>query len=140
MDEYFGKINEHHLKNNELYIVFDDCIPNNINSKNEHFMGLLEYGHRHNIKIIMGIKSNVYLEPKIRNNFGYVFLFSNGSESVQNRLYNNYGDIFPSLALFQKYFTDNTKDFHSMVIDKISTINNINSKVFTYKSNVQYDN
>ena len=74
------------------------------------------------------------ITPDLRLNFDYVFLLKEDSQINKKKLYENYASMFPNLTVFDKVFTECTKDHCSMVVDNRKPTDTIEEKVFWFKA------
>ena len=104
--------------NREKKIVFVIDVENT-NIKDDGIRRLLFEGSFYNIDLILSLhQHNYYLSPALRAQFHYVFLRENDNIEYQKKIYNSFCGMCPSFDIFKRYFTELTKDYGSMVIQR----------------------
>lgn len=74
------------------------------------------------------------IDPGLRSNADYVFVFNDIDRNSRRRLYENFFGIFPSLEAFDRVMDHCTEDYNCLVLDKRKTSNKVEDRVFWYKA------
>jgi hypothetical protein len=78
----------------------------------------------------------IYLKPKLRQNFDWVFICKEQSASNRKKLYEQYGSMFSSFDLFESVLKTFTKDFGCLVIHNTSNSDKLEDQVFYYRADL----
>jgi len=115
-------------------IIFDDCLVHNPSMWSDgQFNELIMNGRHYNCTVIMTMQFPLNISLHIRCNFDYVFLFKEESTINQKKIWEYYGSMFPSLALFSQVLDKCTDDFKTLVIHQ-NLIPDYQSKIFWFKA------
>lgn len=74
------------------------------------------------------------IDPGLRMNADYVFVFNDIDRNSRKRLYENFFGIFPSQSAFDKVMDVCTEDYRCLVLHRRSPSNKIEDRVFWYKA------
>lgn len=128
---------EQRAKNKQIdasAIVVLDSMSVGAYAKDDTIMEILMNGRHYSLTTAMITPISAGITPDIRLNADYVFLTRNNSMLERKKLYNNYASMFPTFESFDKVFEECTKNDGSMVIDNRKACNNIQDKVFHFKT------
>jgi hypothetical protein len=121
--------------NTEQMIVFNDMRFKNI-CHDENVTEILFNGRHYNMCCIYCSEIPPPFTPKIRCNFDYIFIFSEDSHAVLNKLYQHYAGMFPTFNSFKEIFNEATRNGGCMVIVNRGTSLSFLDKVLWYKPEV----
>jgi hypothetical protein len=120
--------------NTKAFIVMDNCLSLKEKwTKDQTVTELLMNGRHYHITYILKMTFPLNIEPELRCNFDYVFLFANDNIRDQKNLYERYAGIFPNFESFRQIFTQLTEDYCCMVIVNCDANADFFDKVFYYK-------
>jgi hypothetical protein len=95
--------NDNTLLDSRKIVVFDDCLFGSTTLENNNILGQLIMNCRHyNIIPIIAIQFPLYIDPIVKRNIDYVFIFREDYNGNKKRIYENYAGIFPSFNSFCK--------------------------------------
>jgi hypothetical protein len=123
-------------ENREQKLVLDDCIGYR-SIKDQTFNNLVYNSKQYKITTILASQYSKFT-PNQRANFDYIILFAEDFISNKKKLWQSYAGFFPTFEIFDKLFTELTKDHSCMVIDN-RTKGSIEDKVFWFKSDNSSD-
>ena len=133
MKQQYGKNDKNNLINGT--IVMDDCLASKGKwAKDEQLHELLMNGRHYELMYILTMQFPLGLQPELRGNFDYIFLFAEDFVSNQRRIYDHYAGMFPSFSAFKQVFTKLTEDYGVMVIANRGSRKSLLDKVFWYKA------
>jgi len=116
-------------------LIMDDCLSQKKTwAKDQNITEILMNGRHFRLTYVLTMQTPLGITPDLRLNFDYVFLLKEDSHINKKKLYENYASMFPSLAYFEKVFTECTRDFCSMVIDNRKPTDTVQEKVFWFKA------
>jgi len=119
----------------ESILIMDDCMSDsNVWKKDQKIQELFLNGRHYHISFILTMQYCIGIDPAMRGNLDYIFLFAEGIAANRKRLYDHYTGVFNSFTEFEQIFTELTNDYGVMVINQKSNSNNICDKVFWYKA------
>lgn len=121
--------------NNNMLIVFDDMLANNdMWKKSNAFRTLFLNGRHYNIMFIQSVQHVMGLKPELRENVDYAILYASDGENNIKKLYDNYGSVIPTFDMFKDIFYQCTRDRGCLIIDRTSTTDKWEDRVFFYKA------
>ena len=123
--------------NSHAFICDELISDSNVLNGDENIKRLFYNGRCDRISSIIAMQNPLSIQPSLRNQFDYIFLFKENKSNERRKIYEQYAGMFPSFELFCKvfdYFT--TTPFECLVIDNTVTSNNIEEQVFWYKANL----
>jgi len=119
-------------------LIMDDCLARKKTwAKDENILEILMNGRHYRLTYILTMQTPLGITPDLRLNFDYIFLLKDDSTINKKKLWDNYASIFPSLASFEKAFSECTRDYKSMVIDNRKPSDKIQDKIFWFKAREQ---
>ena len=129
-------------KDNRILVVLDDVIDDPTLAKNEDFNNIIYNGKHYNITLIISVQYVKALPPGARQNPDVVFLFNTDSETEIKKMYDTYGEKFPSEKVFKNVLLTFTKNYQSLVL-YLNYIPDatLNDKISFFKAdiNLKYD-
>lgn len=99
----------HHPLRRPATLILDGCFPQNNSNEFQWVM-------QEDVNLIVTLQYARQLPDHVRNSFDYILICENGMRSRQ-RLWANYGDVFPTFQLFSWMLDELTSNFGYMVID-----------------------
>ena len=160
---YTNKLRIPNTNNTKYCVIMDDCFIDSLDMMNDSVIDLLEtvdseklsnmeFIKYPDIKIIITSKKcrGYYI---IKKNIDYVILLKSTDTDIQHRYFVDYGQMFLTFDVFQKFFLGTTNKYDCMLINteiyrkdlsnyvygfNINKYNNINSD--SDNDNEQYDN
>ena len=105
------------FSNGNTYMILDGLIHTNVYIRDESLQEILLNGRHYLINSIVTHQCPINIRPEIRCNFSYIFLFNQETKSDLKKIYRNYGGMFSSFEIFEKYFKEFTSEHGCMVID-----------------------
>lgn len=103
--------------------INDECVSD-IFMNNRHY-GLL---------FLLSMQFSLSITPELRTNLNFVILFAEDIRSNLERIYAQYGHMFPNFNDFQTVMQELTQDFGCLVINNKTNSRNIGDRIFWYKS------
>jgi hypothetical protein len=147
-DEYDIKIVENVLAkqyklNNPLkkqtFIVMHNCLYDEIWSRDKIMRTLFLNGRHLKTSFIISMQYPLGVPPVLRENIDHVFIFREPNTRCLDKLYDNYGGMFPTFELFCEIM-DKLYDNYCLVIDNTSRSTKLEDRVFWYKAKeLMYD-
>lgn len=125
-------------QNNNLYIVFDNCLFNNQHIySDENFIELL-FNHKHyKLLTVLTFQNLQIFEPTIFDAFEFIFLSFEDIIYQKKKLYYYFCGMIPSYEIFDTIFKELTKDYGFMVIDNRNRNVPITEKIFWYRVDLE---
>jgi len=121
------------LQNNMLLCMDDMMSDEDIWKKSKSFKRVFVEGRHYNILFLMSLQYVLGIPPALRENIDYVFLFASDGNNLK-KIWENYAGIIPNFKMFKFIFTKCTENHSCMVIDKTSTSNKLDDKIFYYRA------
>jgi hypothetical protein len=116
-------------------LVMDDCLSKKKSwAKDENIMEILMNGRHYKLTYILTMQTPLGITPDLRLNFDYIFLLKEDTFTNKKKLYDNYANVFPTQAHFEKVFSVCTKDCGVMVVDNKKPADDIRDKIFWFKA------
>ena len=116
-------------------LIMDDCLSQAKTwAKDQTIREILMNGRHYKLTYVLTMQTPLGITPDLRLNFDYVFLLKEDSAINRKKLWDNYASMFPTIAAFDKVFTECTKDYCCMVIDNRKATDTIQEKVFWFKA------
>lgn len=131
------KINRGKTENQRTpcFLVADDCMYDAKTIKRDVNVRQVFMNGRHlPILLLMTMQYAMDIDPGLRLNADYIFVFRDPIKKNRERLYDNFFGIFPTFDSFEKVFEACTNNFECLVLDNRSVTNNIEDCVFWYKA------
>ena len=120
---------------NNMLLVFDDMLSDDEAwKKNKYFKRLFVEGRHYNILFIQSLQYVMGLQPALRENVDYAFLYGTDGENNLRKLYENYAGAIPTYTMFKDIFHQCTRDHGCLVIDKTSTSEKLEDRIFHYRA------
>lgn len=116
-------------------LIMDDCLSQAKTwAKDQTIREILMNGRHYKLTYVLTMQTPLGIPPDLRLNFDYVFLLKEDSSINRKKLWDNYASMFPTLAAFDKVFTECTKEYCCMVIDNRKATDDVKEKVFWFKA------
>lgn len=119
--------------NPNMMIVYDDSLPNTLQKLQNHngIMSMILENKTHMISYI--INCDLYIAKSLINcNIDYTFILNNSYD--KDTIYKYYKKYFESFEIFDKIYTEITKNYGSLVIVDNNNSNIIYDKIFWYRA------
>lgn len=84
--------------------------------------------------LLLTMQYSLDIDPGLRLNSDYVFVFRDPVRANRERLYDNFFGVFPSFHTFNAVFDQCTEDYECLVLDNRATSNKVEDCVFWYKA------
>ena len=118
-----------------VILLMDDCLSSKGSWSRDELISRLFFDGRHyQITYILTMQFPLGIQPELRQNFDYVFLFADDVGSSQKKLYEHYAGMFDSLDFFKHTLELMTKDFGCMVICNRGAREKLTDKIFWYRA------
>lgn len=101
----------------------------------EVFSNILMNGRHYKLSMIVTMQDSFRLEPALKMNFDYIFLFGDNSIN-RKKMWKNYAGMFSTFADFERVFLKCTSNYSVMVIDNTKMFDGING-IFRYRASEQ---
>ena len=120
---------------NNKFIVLDDMLHDAQKWKNDTTIKNIFFNGRHyNFLFILTMQYTNGIQPGLRSNIDYVFIFNEPSTTNRKKIYNDYCSSIPSFEIFCNILDACTTN-HECVVVKTSTNSNVlTDSVFYYKA------
>ena len=118
--------------NSSAYLVLDNCLSRKSDYHKKNLKEILLHGGLYNLTTILTVSTPLSLISE--NKFDYVFLLREDSLINKNKLWNEYGSMFPTFEMFNEMFMRCTEDYGAMVIDNTCSSSTISQKFFHFKA------
>ena len=112
------------------FLVLDDCLFDKEHLFDKNLFFLFENRMNLRLQMFVAMQYPMNLPARIMGCVDYVFLFRDPSLSTNERLYEQYGTMFPSLENFQQTLERYTQDHGVLVIDYTSRSSRFKDNVF----------
>ena len=123
-------------KDTSFFAIFDECI-NKDWSQDKALKKLLINGSYLNTMQLYILSSPDQIPNNQLNNIDYIFILNDDSIPNVVKMYENFGNIFPSFESFQIIYNNLTKNKNEcMVIDNTIKTNIVSNKIFWYKASL----
>lgn len=117
-----------HGENAQIVLLFEDSYNADLN-KDKLFRKLMMNGDHYNISIIVVMQTPIVLNPALRIQFDFIYYYNN--EATNQKMYEQYFDIFPSFEHFSCY----VKIHKCIVLNNATTSLSMTDKIGYYTGN-----
>lgn len=125
---------------NRTYLVFDDCLADSSEWKNDKLVKRLFMNGRHfAIFFILTMQYPVGIGPQLRNNIDFVFILRENNYAMRKKIYDHYAGVFKTFEFFCDIMDQCTENFECLVINNKAKTNKLEDQVFWYRAE-QHDN
>lgn len=114
---------------NDTLIIFDDVLHTKIH---QTVMNVLFNSRHRKIKFICSIQKPIKFPVELRVNFEYIYLFKEQFIKNKQKLYDDWGGIFPTFDIFNNAI-ESLKNKEVMILDNVSRTAEINNRVYRYE-------
>ena len=141
-DEYTHAIIENVLKRQRMmeeqkdedprmFLLLDNCIWNPTWTNNENVRFLFQ--NHSNVLFIITMPYAMGIPCTLQADIDYVFILRENVANNRRRIYEQYGNMFPSFEVFSKVM-DQMDEYECLVIHNSASSNRIEDRVFWYKA------
>jgi len=116
------------------FIILDDCLYDKTWQSDKNIRSIFMNGRHYSIMTIITSQTPLGLNPTLRSQIDYVFIFKNNVIKEREKIYNHYAGICNSFEVFNKIMDNTTENFEIMVIDNTTQGNNITEQIKWYKA------
>jgi len=122
--------------NVSILLVFDDCQSTaNKWSKYPVIKQIFLEGRHRKITFLMTMQYVVGMDPTLRSNFDYVFIFHAAGRTTQEKIYKEYGGVFDNFMEFRDAMNSLCTDRSCMIVKiRSDGTTSVNEKVFHYRA------
>jgi len=117
-------------------VVLDDCIDSSNFWEDDTLLGLFLESRQYCITVLLTLGDCKYINPIVRSNFDYVFMFRMKYKHCRKQLYNLYGNgkkKFPDFDHFNNAYEIATENSKCMVIKQFGNPSNFSDIVYWYE-------
>lgn len=127
-------------RDSEAFLVLDNCMYDDQWQKADGMKDIIYNGRHHHITLLMTMGCALGITIGVRNNLDFVFLFKNAIHADKRRLYEYFGHVMPTYAVFSAIFDMVTHDHGCLVLDVYSApAKHWTDKIFWYKIDLNAD-
>lgn len=120
-------------KKDKFFFILDDCLYDDTWTRDKVIRSLFMNGRHYNIMFIITMQYPLGINPQLRTNIDYSFIFNDNNEENRERIYKSFAGVLRSRQIFDDVL--NSLDKHEcLVIDNTSSSTNISDSVFVYKA------
>lgn len=124
-----------HDDHRNVFLLLDDCSYDKKKMNSKEMAELLMNGRHSKIFTIATLQWMKDLEPRMRENFDYIFLFQADSKETREKLYDMFGSsVFENFDEFDSFYRRVVCDRRILVFDRTSKSPRFEDKVFFYKA------
>jgi hypothetical protein len=116
------------------FIILDDCLYDKTWQTDKCIRSIMMNGRHYSILTIITSQAPLGINPALRSQIDYVFIFKNNVIKEREKIYNHYAGICNSFEVFNKIMDNTTANFEVMVIDNTTQENNITEQIKWYKA------
>lgn len=122
------------LTNPWLTLILDDCMNKSSNFTGDKQIELFKTSRHQNMYVLISCQYSFDLQPKLRDQCAGFFILRCDNEENRTKIYRNYASIIPNRQLFNTLMDDLTKDYSCLFVNKRSSSQSWQDKVFRYKA------
>jgi len=119
---------------NVAFLVLDDCLLDGIRLKSEAINHLFVWAQHLNMMFIIGMSYAWSIRPDLQSNIDFVFIFKDDIVANRKRIFESYGNMFPSFDVLCQIMDQYSKNFECLVIDRTARGTKWEDYVFWYKA------
>lgn len=123
-----------HLPNPWAVLLLDDCAYEGKLLKNELFKEIFQNGRHYKMWFILSLQYPADILPTLRTCIDYTFIFRENNKLTRKKIYENYASVIPSYDLFCAIMDEITNDYTALVINNLSTSNELEDCIFWFKA------
>lgn len=123
-----------HLGNPWAVLLLDDCAYEGKLLKNELFKEIFQNGRHYKMWFILSLQYPADILPTLRTCIDYTFIFRENTNTTRKKIYENYASVIPSFSLFCAIMDEITNDYTALVINNLSTSNDLQDCIFWFKA------
>lgn len=123
-----------------IFLLLDDCSYDKKKMNSKEMAELLMNGRHSKIFTVATLQWMKDLEPRMRENFDYIFLFQADSKETREKLFEMFGSsVFENFDEFDSFYKRVVCDRRILVFDRTSKSPRFEDKVFFYKAKEHKD-
>jgi hypothetical protein len=122
------------IEDRRAYFVLDNCMYDTSWTKDPMLLSLVLFTQSYHLTVFLSMAYALAMQPTMRDNIDYVFIFREPIEQNRKRLYEFYGGMFPSYDVFCAVLDAYTIDHTCLVIDNTTQSTRLKDRVFYYKA------
>lgn len=120
---------------NRAYLVFDDCLADSGDWKNDKIVRRLFMNGRHiDIFFILTMQYPIGIGPSLRTNIDFVFILRENNYAIRKKIYEHYAGNFKTFEFFCEIMDQCTENYECLVINNKSKSNKLEDQVYWYKA------
>jgi hypothetical protein len=116
------------------FLILDDCLYDNKWTKDKNIRACFMNGRHYKILFILTMQYCLGINPQLRGNIDWVFLFRENILANRKRLFDNFAGMFPSFQIFCDVMDQCTENYECLVIHNSAQSNDIIDQVYWYKA------
>jgi hypothetical protein len=122
-------------KDSRAFLIMDDCMSSKDQwLKDPNVLSIMNEGRHYDLTYLLAMQYSLGIQPELRSNFNYVFLFNEEFRNNQDKLYTHYAGMFYNVDIFRQVFLQITENYGCMVINNQIQTRDLTKKVFFYRS------
>ena len=122
------------IEDRRAYFVLDNCMYDTSWTKDPMLLSLVLFTQSYHLTVFLSMAYALAMQPTMRDNINYVFIFREPIEQNRKRLYEFYGGMFPSYEQFCEVLDAYTTDYSCLVIDNTTQSTRLEDRVYHYKA------
>jgi len=122
------------IEDRRAYFVLDNCMYDTSWTKDPMLLSLVLFTQSYHLTVFLSMAYALAMQPTMRDNIDYVFIFREPIEQNRKRLYEFYGGLFPSYDVFCAVLDAYATDHTCLVIDNTNHSTRLEDRVFYYKA------
>lgn len=128
------EISKKHLPNPWAVLLIDDCAFESKLFKSELFKEIFCNGRHYKFWLILSLQYPSDIQPHLRTNIDYTFIYKNNNLSEREKIYKNYASVIPTFKMFNDIMDELTEDYTALVINNLSQSNNLEDCIFWFRA------
>jgi hypothetical protein len=121
------------------FLILDDCMYDDSWTHDKNIRYLFMNGRWLKVFFMITMQYPLGIPPALRTNVDYVFILREPYQSNRERIYRNYGSVFPSFEFFCQVMDQCTQNYECLVINNATQSNKLEDAVFWYKAEIHGD-
>lgn len=122
------------IEDRRAYFVLDNFMYDTSWSKDPLLLDLILNSQSYQLTVFLSMAYALALQPAMRINVGYVFIFSEPIVQNRKRLYEFYVALFPTYEQFCEVLDAYATDHTCLVIDNTIQSTRLEDRVYYYKA------
>lgn len=120
-----------------VFLILDDCMHDDSWKKDKNMHYIFNNGRHDKILMIFTLQYLIGINPSMRANIDYVFIFRENNYQNRKKLYDMYCGVFPSFDMFCKVMDVVTEGYGCLVVFLRSRSNKLEDIVFWYEADIR---